>query len=107
MASRALYAVSTLNFAVSITNLRVEILPGNSRSMTRKQGLTISPYLRIWHVSTHPLKRGMLFCGCGMELHDKESMRRLSGIVSLYLRMQDNGSGYCSLPICSEPFMCS
>jgi hypothetical protein len=30
-----------LNLAVSITNFRVEMLPGNSRSMTRKQGLTI------------------------------------------------------------------
>src|ERR1700722_17795878 len=38
-ASLPLYAVSTLNLAVSMTSLRVEILPGNSRSMTRKQGL--------------------------------------------------------------------
>ena len=38
-ASCPLYAVSTLNFAVSMTSLRVEMLPGNSRSITRKQGL--------------------------------------------------------------------
>jgi hypothetical protein len=37
-ASVPLYAVSTLYFAVSSTSLRVEMLSGNSSSMTRKHG---------------------------------------------------------------------
>src|ERR1700728_4059452 len=91
-ASLPLYAVSTLNLAVSMTSLRVEMLPGNSRSITRKHGLImliLDAYFRsrdgpdigfsdgglgnncttyIWRkmsysIDDHPSRRGPIECG--------------------------------------------
>src|ERR1700733_2117422 len=50
-ASLPLYAVRTVNLGVSITSLRVEMLPANSLSITRKQGLIM---LRIKHQGSEP-----------------------------------------------------
>src|ERR1700757_2336290 len=60
-ASLPLYAVRTLNLAVSMTSLRVEMLPGNSRSITRKHGLFIQS---IRHEKPHFARLDRLKSSC-------------------------------------------